>query len=126
MLCRSNLPPRIISTSAKLISAPRKKFIATLPKVARVVLMLFFACLLVYTTWITGYHDWPNTFNCPVSCTIGQPKGGEPQRWMFTNMFLIFYAYPKCFFSLWYGGRREWFEKWRSSIVDDRHMGQSE
>jgi len=123
---KEDAPARIIPTSTQLILEPRKKFVARLPRVARVVLMVFLACLLVYATLITGYVYWPETFNCPVSCTIGLPRGGEPQRWMIANIVLIFYAYPKSIFSLWHGGRRVWFEQWRSTIVDNRHLGQSE
>ncbi|KAK0750629.1 hypothetical protein B0T18DRAFT_130796 [Schizothecium vesticola] len=127
---KKDAPARIFrtstQTSTQLILEPRKKFVARLPRVARVVLMVFLACLLVYTTLITGYVDWPRTFNCPVSCIIGQPKGGGAQQWMITNIVLIFYAYPKSIFLLWHGGRRVWFEKWRSTIVDNQHLGQSE
>ncbi|KAK3348924.1 hypothetical protein B0T25DRAFT_457629 [Lasiosphaeria hispida] len=123
---KEDAPARIIPTSTQLILEPRKKFVARLPRVARAVLMVFLACLLAYATLITGYVYWPETFNCPVSCTIGLPRGGEPQRWMIVNIVLIFYAYPKSIFSIWHGGRRVWFEQWRSTIVDNRHLGQSE
>jgi hypothetical protein len=123
---KESAPARIIPTYTQLISEPRKKFVTRLPRMARVVMMVFLGCLLVYTDLITGYIGWPNTFNCPDSCTIGQPKGGQRQQWMIANIVLIFYAYPKSIFSAWRGGKRVWFEEWRSTIVDSRHLGQSE
>lgn len=117
---------RTIPNSTQPGSEPRNKFVVRLPKAARVSLMVFMACLLVYTILLTGYIGWSDTFNCPVSCTVGEPKGGEAERWMIANIVLIFYAYPTALFSLWHGGRKVWFEEWRSTIVDKRHLELSE
>lgn len=119
--------PRTIPTSTQLVSEPRNKFVVRLPKAARVVLMVFMACLLVYTNLLTGYIDWSSdTFNCPVSCIVGEAKGGGADPWMIANIVLIFYAYPTALCSLWHGGRKVWFEEWRGTIVDNRHLEQSE
>lgn len=51
----------------------------------RLVLMLLFASLLLYASWVAGYECWDYDTACPAKCALGKPKGGEPQQWLVVN-----------------------------------------
>ncbi|KAK4225611.1 hypothetical protein QBC38DRAFT_482560 [Podospora fimiseda] len=83
----------------------------------RLVLMLLFAALLLYSSWVTGYACWDNKTSCPAKCTLGLPRGGEPQQWMIVYWVLIWYGYTRHVLSLSVTIRAFWLEHVRRFVV---------
>ncbi|ORY54979.1 uncharacterized protein BCR38DRAFT_453068 [Pseudomassariella vexata] len=71
-----------------------------IPILVRYILNVTTDILLLYCCWVEGYEYWYVDWNCPASCTLSYPKGGEPLNWMIVNFFFILYTYPIDFFKL--------------------------
>jgi len=106
-------------------STPTKKE-PRLPLLIRVFLMLVLAALLLYCSWITGYANWEEDWNCPTSCVLGFQKGGNQFRWTIVNFVLILYAYPLAIFLLWRKLRVIWIKKYRPKLFDPPSGGTTE
>ncbi|KAK4458195.1 hypothetical protein QBC42DRAFT_210917, partial [Cladorrhinum samala] len=89
----------------------------------RLVLMLLFASLLLYASWVAGYECWDYDAACPAKCTLGRPKGGEPGRWLIVNWVLIFYGYARHMLGLSVTVRSFWLDHVRRFVVPSRPAG---
>ncbi|KAK3986767.1 hypothetical protein QBC44DRAFT_401828 [Cladorrhinum sp. PSN332] len=89
----------------------------------RLVLMLLFASLLLYASWVTGYECWDCDTPCPAKCTLGRPKGGEPQQWLIVNWVLIWYGYTRHVLSLSVTVRSFWLDHVRGFVVPSEPVG---
>ncbi|KAK4164339.1 hypothetical protein QBC43DRAFT_370002 [Cladorrhinum sp. PSN259] len=90
---------------------------------ARLVLMLLFASLLLYASWVTGYQCWDYDTACPAKCTLGQPKGGSPQQWLVVNWVLIFVGYTRHVLGLSVTIRSFWLDHVRRFVVPHKPVG---
>ncbi|KAK1689514.1 hypothetical protein BDP55DRAFT_653374 [Colletotrichum godetiae] len=92
---------------------------ARLVRALRITLMAATFAFLQIAFFGTGYKDMYNIEpNCPMKCTLSEPKGGRALRLMVTNMVLMAYFYAVQIFLTWRSGRIFWMDHIRGSLID--------
>ena len=77
----------------------RSTFLA--PKLIRVCCMICQFVMLFYATTIQGHQCWWDSFGCLASCLAKNLElGGEPQRWILANYFMLIWGYGAAFSQL--------------------------
>lgn len=78
--------------------------------------------LLLYALYVGGYAEIyePGQFRCPMKCSLGLPKGGDPASLMIVNMVMMGYFYGVRIFMSSRTGRIFWMDHVRSRLIDNQ------
>ncbi|KAF4835606.1 hypothetical protein CGCTS75_v002377 [Colletotrichum tropicale] len=94
-------------------------------RMARALRIFFMATtvvLLLYALYVGGYAEIyePGQFRCPMKCSLGLPKGGDPASLMIVNMVMMGYFYGVRIFMSSRTGRIFWMDHVRSRLIDNQ------
>uniref|UniRef100_L2FQJ9 Uncharacterized protein n=1 Tax=Colletotrichum fructicola (strain Nara gc5) TaxID=1213859 RepID=L2FQJ9_COLFN len=94
-------------------------------RMARALRIFFMATtvvLLLYALYVGGYAEIyePGQFRCPMKCSLGLPKGGDPANLMIVNMVMMGYFYGVRIFMSSRTGRIFWMDHVRSRLIDNQ------